>query len=348
MFPRTSAKTCEAVTRCRRIDTISHSCCFVNLASHIVRMMKTVSELSKKHHAGSLFGCGRSPALHLFTIFFVVTVCAASGLVEGREISYDQHSLWIDDRRLVVLSGKFHYWRLPSPAVWPDVLGKIRAAGYNAVRIVFPWSYHSPAPGVYDFQGIRDVSRLLEECTRQDLYAVDLYPYAVGAPGPDAPAWDTENTFKPLLDQSEGLIRSFGGAAASTPLFMAEFQGGWYDGWGSLGYDAGYDFFGPGYFAILDKSLLGQGFTIMNRYMFYGGTNWGYLANPEVYTSYDYSAPIREWGVLSTKYSAMKRIGMFAEAFPELLAATEQIEASQGSNEETRAFYRVRQSRPFP
>jgi hypothetical protein len=411
------------------------------------------------------------------------------GQARAAEVTYDRFSLMIDGKRVFILSGEFHYWRLPSPDLWPDILGKIRAAGYNAVRIVFPWSYHSPAPGVYEFEGTRDVARLLEECTRQGLYvlaapgpyicgetdaggfpgwllsrplglrcldgfilpkprydaeyvqtwsrqwfsrilpllaryqitrdppgpvilvqieneypeslfrigtleilpgmgerrymeelvamarqygidvplfhndfppagswsevvdlsAFDLYPYIGGAPAPGSPPWNTKNTLRPLLDQTESLVRSYGGPAERTPLFIAELQGGWYDGWGSTGYDAAYDFFGPDYFSILDKSLLGQGFSLLNRYMLYGGTNWGYLSNPEVYTSYDYSAAIREWGVLSTTYAALKRTAMFVEAFPELVCATERVEPPSGASEDPRPLYRVRQSaRPNP
>ncbi len=399
----------------------------------------------------------------LSTLYAIHPACLVR--VHAGEISYDRYSLIIGGKRVVIFSGEFHYWRLPSPSLWPDILQKIRASGYNAVRIVFPWSYHSPAPGVYDFEGIRDIGRLLEECKRNDLYvlavpgpyicaetdaggfpgwllerslylrcldgfivprahydaeyvqtwsrqwfskilpilaryqitqepagpvilvqieneypeslfrvgtlrivpgigdrryieelvamareygidvplfhndvppagswddivdisAFDLYPYIGGVPGPGAPPWGTRNTFQPLLDHTEELVRSYGGPSAHTPLFVAEFQGGWYAGWGSAGYDGFYDFFGPEYFTILDKSMLGQGFTLINRYMFYGGTNWGYLSNPEVYTSYDYSAAIREWGVLSTKYSAMKKVAMFVEAFPELVTATESL-----------------------
>jgi hypothetical protein len=37
-------------------------------------------------------------------------------------ISYDGYSLLIDGKRTYILSGEFHYWRLPSPDLWRDVL----------------------------------------------------------------------------------------------------------------------------------------------------------------------------------------------------------------------------------
>jgi len=407
----------------------------------------------------------------------------------GAQISWDAHSLLVDGERLVILSGEFHYWRLPSPELWPQVLVRVRAAGYNAVRIYFPWSVHAPAPGVYDFGGIRDVSAVLDACRRQglhvlaavgpyvcaetdagglpawlfpqevkprclegtlfprpaydpdyvqgwtrqwyarilpilaehqatrepggpvllvqveneypealaasgprqvpprmgdrryveelaamareygidvplfhndasflnlpypgswngvvDLYGVDLYPFAAATgPGPGAPSWDTANAFRPVLDRAEALVRGLGPPASETPLIMAEYQGGWYDGWGGSGYDARHDTLGPAFYQILDKSLLAQGFTVINRYMFYGGTNWGYLSNPEVYTSYDYGAPIREWGVLTGSYAAMKRTAMGVEAFPELWGATDPVAVPADASQDPRALYRVRE-----
>ena len=71
-------------------------------------------------------------------------------------VSFDRYSLMVDGRRLVLWSGEFHYWRLPSPDLWRDVLEKMKAAGFNAASIYFDWGYHSPAPGVYDFSGVRD------------------------------------------------------------------------------------------------------------------------------------------------------------------------------------------------
>lgn len=43
--------------------------------------------------------------------------------------------------------------------------------------------------------------------------------------------------------------------------------------------------------------------TILNFYMIWGGTNWGGIAHPGVYTSYDYvrSIPRREYELLLIK-----------------------------------------------
>lgn len=41
-------------------------------------------------------------------------------------------SLKIGGKRIYIWSGEFHYWRLPSPSLWRDVLEKLKTAGYNA------------------------------------------------------------------------------------------------------------------------------------------------------------------------------------------------------------------------
>ena len=87
-------------------------------------------------------------------------------------ISYDQYSLMIDGRRTVIWSGEFEYWRLPSPSLWLDILQKMKAEGYNAVTIYFDWAYHSPKSGVYDFSGVRNVSKLLDMAAQVGLYVI--------------------------------------------------------------------------------------------------------------------------------------------------------------------------------
>ena len=99
------------------------------------------------------------------------------GSGSAHTVTLDRYSLLIDGQRIYLWAGEFHYWRLPSPDLWRDVLEKMKAAGFNAVNIYFHWGYHSPAPGVYDFTGVRDVDRLLR-------LADDLGLYVVARPGP--------------------------------------------------------------------------------------------------------------------------------------------------------------------
>ena len=84
------------------------------------------------------------------------------------------------------------------------------------------------------------------------------------------------------------------------PLYLPEFQGGSFDGWGGAGYDNCYNLTGPNFENVYYKNNIAQGVTMQSNYMGVGGTNWGWLPDPGVYTSYDYGAAIRETGEIGT------------------------------------------------
>lgn len=100
----------------------------------------------------------------------------------------------------------------------------------------------------------------------------------------------------------------------NTPIFIGEFQGGSFDPWGGPGFDKCRQLTGPDFINVFYKNDLAQGATLLNSYMTYGGTSWGWLPEPGVYSSYDYGAAIDEAGQLTAKYYAMKRIGYMLQA----------------------------------
>jgi beta-galactosidase GanA len=89
-----------------------------------------------------------------------------------KQVSYDHYSVIIGGRRVLLWAGEFDYYRLPSPSLWIDRLEEMKAAGFNAVSIYFDWDYHSAAPGVYNFAGVRDINRLLNDAQRVGLYVI--------------------------------------------------------------------------------------------------------------------------------------------------------------------------------
>src|SRR3954469_9571355 len=102
---------------------------------------------------------------------------ATAALAASHTVTFDKYSVMLDGKRTFIWSGEFHYWRLPSPDLWRDVLQKMKAEGYNATSIYFDWAYHSPAPGRYDFTGVRDVDRLLD-------IAAEVGIWVIARPGP--------------------------------------------------------------------------------------------------------------------------------------------------------------------
>ncbi|MFE2091460.1 beta-galactosidase [Streptomyces sp. NPDC059460] len=116
-------------------------------------------------------------------------------------VGYDDTAMTIDGKPLSIWSGEFHYWRLPSPDAWRDVLQKMKAGGYNATSIYFDWGFHSPKPGVYDFKGLRDVDKLLD-------IAKEVGIYVIARPGPYINAETDGGGFPGWLVTQKGKARS--------------------------------------------------------------------------------------------------------------------------------------------
>ncbi|KAJ3268212.1 hypothetical protein HDV01_003263 [Terramyces sp. JEL0728] len=376
----------------------------------------------------------------------------------GHILNWDQHCFYLHGKPLWVISGEFHYWRLPDKNRWRTILLQYKTAGLNCIRVYFHWGFHSPAEGEYIFEDDRDVEylfqlceelelfvlcapgpyicaetqggghpswliakrhvrirhslvsffrlydqeysnycqewfrnilpiiqrhqvtskpkgcvlavqienetfelifgiiplglsddmRVLAKCARdlgitvplftndaweagsfiaypegkkifgKDHFGIDLYgfdKYSIFAPVSSPKAallgippenskweeWDIKE-FKASLDNIEKTVRGYGGAAAQSPLLIPELQGGWFNHHTvKSGYDTTYNYYGKKYTRLILDTVLSQGVTAFNLYMFYGGTNWGTVGDPDVYTSYDYSACIREYGLYCSK-----------------------------------------------
>lgn len=341
------------------------------------------------------------------------------------QICYDKNSLIIDDKRVFIRSGAFHYFRTPGYELALDRFRKMKAAGYNTVDIYFNWNYHSKAEGEYDFSGDKDVRKVLEaaketglfviarpgpfinaevnagglpfwllkkedviprnrvgssyqyspeymkyitqwydqiipiivefdniiafqieneyatdEMDEQymlelyqmardrgitcpifhndafnaglwadvvDIYACDVYPYI--NPNQD---WKQDHFCFDTLDNLEDMVRC---SKDNAPIFIAEMQGGWFDKWDGIGYPAMREALGDEHINIMTKTAISQGVTMFNHYMAVGGTSWDDLACDEVYTSYEFTAGIDEYGNIQPNFYKAKAINYFLQSF---------------------------------
>lgn len=323
-------------------------------------------------------------------------------LGKPQTVGYDKYSMIIGGKHVYITAGEFDPWRTPSPSLWLDDLQKMKADGYNAVTVYFDWDYNSPAPGVYNFGGVRNYNEFLNMAQRAGLYVIarpgpyinaetdgggipswvltspngyrsDTQPYLSAAlqwlseidpiiaahqvtKGGNVIAYQVENEYAAhgtaaqqyMADieqqaKSDGINVPFTfnqccgsltytsglGAVdisgtdnyplgfncsdtshfrnpygypvyADEPGYLPEFQGGSFDGWGGAGYNACYTMTGPDFENVFYKNNIAQGVTMQSYYMGVGGTNWGWLPAPQVYTSYDYGAGIRETGEIGT------------------------------------------------
>lgn len=140
-----------------------------------------------------------------------------------------------------------------------------------------------------------------------DIYALDLYPYI----NPNQ-NWKQDNFCFDTLDNVEEIFR---GAKENSPPFIAEMQSGWFDKWDGMGYKHIREALGDEHINIMTKTALSQGVTLFNHYMAAGGTNWGNLACDEVYTSYEFTAPLDEFGVMQSNYFKAKELNYFLDSF---------------------------------
>ena len=93
------------------------------------------------------------------------------------------------------------------------------------------------------------------------------------------------------------------------PYFVAEFYPAWFDEWGKRHSSVAYE--RPA--EQLDW-MLGHGVSV-SMYMFHGGTNFWYMNGANTAggyrpqpTSYDYDAPLGEWGNCYPKYYAFREV----------------------------------------
>lgn len=390
------------------------------------------------------------PVVHRFRLARVLGALMAMALLAGclaapagaatpqhpraHTITYDRYSFQLDGKRVWLWSAEFHYFRLPNPDLWRDQLEKLKASGFNAVSLYFSWAYHSPAPGRFDFTGVRDVGRLLD-------IAQEVGLYVIARPGPYVnaeldsggfPAWlgtqqgkartsaddyqaaweqwfsavnrviarhqftdgrgpvilyQIENEYDagdaaymeelkaaarrdgitvPLFHNDKGRnLRWSAGPGApdiyatdtypagfdcnrtsfpgltdyrflrdgttfnpprpgvgDRPFFWGEFQGGAFDPWGGPGYERCRQLTGPAFERMFYANNIENQFTAQNLYMTYGGTNWGWQADPNVvYTSYDYGAAFSETRRLTEKVPVLKQLGYLVDTVTDLRKA---------------------------
>jgi beta-galactosidase len=369
------------------------------------------------------------------------TAAGAPRRAASHAVTWDRHSLSIDGQRVWLWSAEFHYFRLPDPGLWRDLLEKLRATGFNAVSLYFSWAYHSPAPGVYDFSGVRDVERLLGIARELGLYVIarpgpyinaevdsggfpgwlstqhgqarthaDDYQAAweewfdhinpiiarhqivdgggsvvlfqieneydrgdavymqelataaradgievpifhndkgrnlIWSSGPGAPdlyatdtypaAFDCNRTSFPALTDYRFLRAGVG----QRPFIWGEFQGGSFDPWGGPGYERCRTLTGSAFERMFYANNIENQFTVQNLYMVYGGTSWGWQADPNVvYTSYDYGAAFNEQRELTEKVSVLKQQAYLVESVRDL-RETDDLGAQPGANPALRVW----------
>jgi hypothetical protein len=86
---------------------------------------------------------------------------------------WDHYSFKVNGKRLFVFSGEIHYWRVPVPSVWEDILQKVKAAGFTAFAFYGHWGFHNPNNHTLDFTtGAHDFTKLFDIAKKVGLYVI--------------------------------------------------------------------------------------------------------------------------------------------------------------------------------
>lgn len=150
--------------------------------------------------------------------------------------------------------------------------------------------------------------------------------------------FDTVNKYpnydmQPLIDGIEGRARY----QPETFRGITELQGGWFSQVGGTLSDA----HNAAQITQVTLTAIERGCTMINYYMFYGGSNFGYSAACTATQSYDYNAPLREWGGMGERYYAVKAIGQMLNEHGQQLIHSEPVDLTiEGDHQDVSIFLR--------
>ncbi|XP_035878718.1 beta-galactosidase-1-like protein isoform X3 [Phyllostomus discolor] len=107
------------------------------------------------------------PSLLLLPLTLLLPQADSRSFVVDR----DHDRFLLDGAPFRYVSGSLHYFRVPR-VLWADRLFKMRMSGLNAIQFYVPWNYHEPEPGVYNFNGSRDLIAFLNEASLANLLVI--------------------------------------------------------------------------------------------------------------------------------------------------------------------------------
>jgi beta-galactosidase len=156
----------------------------------------------------SLAIMGTSIVRHFLAAIVVSSAFVAPPVVRAQGAPARTHHIAIEDDHFAldgklfqIISGELHYERIPRE-YWRDRLKKARAMGLNTISTYVFWNAHEPKPGVYDFNGMLDVTEFVRTAQEEGLYVILR-------PGPYACAeWDLGGLPAWLLADPDIVLRS--------------------------------------------------------------------------------------------------------------------------------------------
>ncbi|KAL4748029.1 hypothetical protein BDW72DRAFT_205968 [Aspergillus terricola var. indicus] len=116
-------------------------------------------------------------------------------------VAYDKHSLIVRGERVLLLSGEFHPFRLPSPGLWLDIFQKIRATGFTCVSFYVDWALLEAEQGHFRMEGVFALEEFFDA-------AMEAGIYLIARPGPYINAETSGGGFPGWLSRLRGKLRT--------------------------------------------------------------------------------------------------------------------------------------------
>jgi Glycosyl hydrolases family 35/Beta-galactosidase, galactose-binding domain/Glycosyl hydrolases family 2, sugar binding domain len=194
---------------------------------------------------------------------------------------------------LVQLENEYNYAHLPARVMLDQIKVLAKTAMANGINVPLFTCWTHPVRGA--------TSALL----RHVFDSCNFYP-----------RWDVNSIAKSIQE----LRRQ----QPDAPLMTTELQGGWFSG---VGGKLSQDQSGLTASQINNLTLFAiqNGDTIINYYMLVGGTNPGGWAARGITSTYDYDAPIREWGGVGARYQRVWALGHMLQKYGAELALADAV-----------------------
>ncbi|KAL3514688.1 hypothetical protein ACH5RR_027405 [Cinchona calisaya] len=252
--------------------------------------------------------------------------------------------------------------------MWEDLIIKAKNAGLDAIDTYVFWNIHEPTQGNVckpagqpGFVGEVRICGPLKEGTLQWRGPIILsqieneYETAekkLGAAGSVYLKWATAtavglNTGVPWVmckqdDAPDPINHTCNGFYSNTflpnkpykPIMWTDAWTGWFTQFGgTINHRPVQDM------AFAVARFIQRGGSFLNYYMFHGGTNFGRTSGPFITTSYDYDAPIDEYGLLrQPKYGHLMELHRAIKMCERALVSSDPTVISLGSSQEAHVF----------
>ncbi|KAI7730688.1 hypothetical protein M8C21_023052 [Ambrosia artemisiifolia] len=267
--------------------------------------------------------------MRLLIVWFLVVVAKVTAV----NVTYDHRALIIDGRPRVLVSGSIHYPR-STPDMWPGLIKKSKEGGLDVIETYIFWNLHEPVRNQIENEYGNIDSPYGPAAKSYIKWAASMATSLdTGVPWVMCQQRDAPD---PIIDTCNAFYcDGFKPNAENKPTMWTENWTGWFLLFGEA---APYRPVEDIAFAV--TRFYQRGGTFQNYYMYHGGTNFGRTTGgPFIATSYDYNAPLDEYGTpRQPKWGHLKDLHQAIKLCEDALVATKPTTTSLGQHLEATVY----------